>query len=75
MVLLIIPMMQVSPRVAIPKEFMMQPIGHPEKFVRYQGDEASLHIEVHNQNSAKRETGLPIFAKLYWKAWCSAPRQ
>eukprot|EP00928_Gymnodinium_smaydae_P000041 TRINITY_DN1001_c0_g2_i1.p1 TRINITY_DN1001_c0_g2~~TRINITY_DN1001_c0_g2_i1.p1 ORF type:complete len:942 (+),score=260.03 TRINITY_DN1001_c0_g2_i1:132-2957(+) len=33
----------VSPRMRIPKEFMMQPMGYPEKFVRAVGNRAMVH--------------------------------
>jgi len=32
-----------SPRVSIPKEFMVQPMGHPDKFLRCTEDEVFVH--------------------------------
>eukprot|EP00927_Polykrikos_kofoidii_P061318 TRINITY_DN56162_c0_g1_i1.p1 TRINITY_DN56162_c0_g1~~TRINITY_DN56162_c0_g1_i1.p1 ORF type:complete len:978 (+),score=193.32 TRINITY_DN56162_c0_g1_i1:99-3032(+) len=34
---------RVSPRMAAPKEFMMQPIGHPESFLRCEGRRMHVH--------------------------------
>lgn len=33
---------KVSPKVAVPKEFMMQPLGHPDKFVRCDGRKTTV---------------------------------
>jgi len=39
-----------APRMRIPKEFMMMPIGFPDKFVRYQG----RRLFVHARSDAER---------------------
>jgi len=33
---------KVSPKISLPKEFMLQPLGHPEKFLRYSGKKTAV---------------------------------
>mmetsp|Transcript_9136 Transcript_9136/g.20336 ORF Transcript_9136/g.20336 Transcript_9136/m.20336 type:complete len:908 (-) Transcript_9136:34-2757(-) len=54
-----------APRMRIPKEFMMVPIGHPDKFVRYQG----RRLFVQSRRDARDVTFQAFFEDTKWSLW------
>eukprot|EP00971_Amphidinium_carterae_P103042 2039632-Amphidinium_carterae.1 len=54
-----------APRMRIPKEFMMMPIGHPDKFVRYQG----RRMFVHSRQDARDVNFQTFFDDTKWSLW------
>ncbi|CAD7944886.1 unnamed protein product [Amoebophrya sp. A120] len=60
-----LPTSGIAPRMAIPKEFMLCPLGNSQKFIRYQGS----NLFVQSREDVKAEF-LPFFEKtkfnLYW---------
>jgi len=56
-----------APRQRIPKEFMLQPIGYPDKFVRYAADRPRAQCFVHSRADARLEgmSGLEQFVPFF----------
>lgn len=54
-----------APRMRIPKEFMMVPIGHPDKFVRYQG----RRLTVQSRSDAREVDFQSFFDDTKWSLW------
>lgn len=54
-----------APRMRIPKEFMMMPIGFPDKFVRYQG----RRLFVHARSDAREVEFQGFFDDTKWSLW------
>merc|ERR1719272_1823220 len=54
-----------SPRMRIPKEFMMQPIGAPDKFIRYQGS----RMFVQTRQDVKDVHFQAFFDDTKWSLW------
>lgn len=54
-----------APRMRIPKEFMMMPIGFPDKFLRYQGK----RLAVHSRRDAAEVEFQTFFDDTKWSLW------
>lgn len=54
-----------APRMRIPKEFMMMPLGFPDKFVRYQG----MRLAVHSRADAREVEFQAFFEDTKWSLW------
>jgi len=54
-----------APRMRIPKEFMMQPIGHPDRFIRYN----SRRLFVHSRRDAGETDFQSFFEDTKWSLW------
>lgn len=54
-----------APRMRIPKEFMMVPLGFPDKFVRYQG----RRLFVHGRRDDKEVDFQAFFDDTKWSLW------
>lgn len=59
------PMAAGAPRMRIPKEFMMMPIGYPDKFVRYTG----RRLFVHSRQDARDVEFQVFFDDTKWSLW------
>jgi len=59
--------MAAAPRQRIPREFMLQPIGYPDKFLRYSDERARAHCVVNSRGEAKVDgkSGLEQFVPFF----------
>lgn len=62
--------LQAQPRHDIPREFMLMPMGWPDKFIRYSGDvdysgSREAHCFVHSRCDAKMDGGLAYFEPFF----------
>lgn len=59
----------IRPRMSIPKEFMMNPVGHPDKFVRACGSSNRVSAFVHNREDAKNVPFREFFEAARFTLW------